>query len=75
MYYSACQDAIWGLDTLGRVFIRTLSPSCPTGMHWTKLDLAQLGMAFVDLTYFSAEAQEKEVLHFGFYFVSSDLKV
>ncbi|XP_025052950.1 tectonin beta-propeller repeat-containing protein 2 isoform X3 [Alligator sinensis] len=43
MYYSACQDAIWGLDTLGRVFIRTLSPSCPTGMHWTKLDLAQLG--------------------------------
>ncbi|KAJ6661900.1 hypothetical protein lerEdw1_013071 [Lerista edwardsae] len=41
--YSACQDAIWGLDHLGQVFIRTLSPNCPTGMHWTKLDLAQLG--------------------------------
>ncbi|XP_066485336.1 tectonin beta-propeller repeat-containing protein 2 [Tiliqua scincoides] len=43
VYYSACQDAIWGLDHLGQVFIRTLSPNCPTGMHWTKLDLAQLG--------------------------------
>nr|XP_028561620.1 tectonin beta-propeller repeat-containing protein 2 isoform X1 [Podarcis muralis]XP_028561709.1 tectonin beta-propeller repeat-containing protein 2 isoform X1 [Podarcis muralis] len=42
-YYSACQDAIWCLDHLGRVFIRTLSPNCPTGMHWTRLDLAQLG--------------------------------
>ncbi|XP_034623824.1 tectonin beta-propeller repeat-containing protein 2 isoform X1 [Trachemys scripta elegans] len=44
--YSACQDAIWGLDKQGQVFIRTLSPSCPAGMHWTKLDLSQLGMAF-----------------------------
>ncbi|XP_053156342.1 tectonin beta-propeller repeat-containing protein 2 [Hemicordylus capensis] len=43
VYYSACQDAIWALDNLGQVFIRTLSPNCPTGMHWTKLDLAQLG--------------------------------
>ncbi|XP_062974139.1 tectonin beta-propeller repeat-containing protein 2 [Elgaria multicarinata webbii] len=43
VYYSACQDAIWSLDSLGRVFIRTLSPNCPTGMHWTRLDLAQLG--------------------------------
>uniref|UniRef100_A0A8C8SAY5 Tectonin beta-propeller repeat containing 2 n=1 Tax=Pelusios castaneus TaxID=367368 RepID=A0A8C8SAY5_9SAUR len=42
-YYSACQDAIWGLDNQGQVFIRTLSPSCPAGMHWTKLDLSQLG--------------------------------
>ncbi|XP_053881318.1 tectonin beta-propeller repeat-containing protein 2 isoform X5 [Malaclemys terrapin pileata] len=41
--YSACQDAIWGLDKQGQVFIRTLSPSCPAGMHWTKLDLSQLG--------------------------------
>ncbi|KFP14317.1 Tectonin beta-propeller repeat-containing protein 2 [Egretta garzetta] len=41
--YSACQDAIWGLDSLGQIFIRTLSSSCPTGMHWTKLDLSQLG--------------------------------
>ncbi|XP_065449709.1 tectonin beta-propeller repeat-containing protein 2 isoform X5 [Chrysemys picta bellii] len=41
--YSACQDAIWGLDKQGQVFIRTLSPSCPSGMHWTKLDLSQLG--------------------------------
>ncbi|XP_038599220.1 tectonin beta-propeller repeat-containing protein 2 [Tachyglossus aculeatus] len=41
--YSACQDAIWGLDSLGQVFIRTLSKSCPTGMHWTRLDLSQLG--------------------------------
>uniref|UniRef100_A0A8C3SZR1 Tectonin beta-propeller repeat containing 2 n=1 Tax=Chelydra serpentina TaxID=8475 RepID=A0A8C3SZR1_CHESE len=43
MCYSACQDAIWGLDKQGQVFIRTLSPSCPAGMHWTKLDLSQLG--------------------------------
>ncbi|KFV56767.1 Tectonin beta-propeller repeat-containing protein 2 [Tyto alba] len=43
VHYSACQDAIWGLDTLGQIFIRTLSSSCPTGMHWTKLDLSQLG--------------------------------
>ncbi|XP_042302049.1 tectonin beta-propeller repeat-containing protein 2 [Sceloporus undulatus] len=43
VYYSACQDAIWCLDSLGQVFIRTLSPNCPSGMHWTKLDLSQLG--------------------------------
>ncbi|XP_054017802.1 tectonin beta-propeller repeat-containing protein 2 [Dryobates pubescens] len=43
VHYSACQDAIWGLDSHGQVFIRTLSSSCPTGMHWTKLDLSQLG--------------------------------
>ncbi|KAM5273691.1 tectonin beta-propeller repeat-containing protein 2 [Ctenodactylus gundi] len=41
--YAACQDALWALDSLGHVFIRTLSKSCPTGMHWTKLDLSQLG--------------------------------
>ncbi|XP_007951307.1 tectonin beta-propeller repeat-containing protein 2 [Orycteropus afer afer] len=41
--YAACQDALWALDSLGRVFIRTLSRSCPTGMHWTRLDLSQLG--------------------------------
>lgn len=43
--YAACQDALWALDSHGQVFIRTLSKSCPTGMHWTKLDLSQLGMA------------------------------
>ncbi|XP_039220728.1 tectonin beta-propeller repeat-containing protein 2 isoform X3 [Crotalus tigris] len=43
VYYSACRDAIWSLNNLGQVFIRTLSPNCPTGMHWTKLDLTQLG--------------------------------
>lgn len=43
--YAACQDALWALDNLGQVFIRTLSKSCPTGMHWTKLDLTQLGTA------------------------------
>ncbi|XP_036887660.1 tectonin beta-propeller repeat-containing protein 2 isoform X2 [Sturnira hondurensis] len=41
--YAACQDALWALDSLGQVFIRTLSMSCPTGMHWTRLDLSQLG--------------------------------
>lgn len=41
--YAACQDALWALDSLGQVFIRTLSRSCPTGMHWTRLDLSQLG--------------------------------
>lgn len=45
--YAACQDALWALDSLGQVFIRTLSRSCPTGMHWTRLDLSQLGMASV----------------------------
>ncbi|NXX67565.1 TCPR2 protein, partial [Spizella passerina] len=47
VHYSACQDAIWGLDSLGQIFIRTLSSSCPTGMHWTKLDLSQLGTTFL----------------------------
>lgn len=42
--YAACQDALWALDSLGQVFIRTLTASCPTGLHWTRLDLAQLGM-------------------------------
>ncbi|XP_041668952.1 tectonin beta-propeller repeat-containing protein 2 [Cheilinus undulatus] len=42
-HLSACRDALWGLDTHGRVCIRTLSPSCPTGLHWTPLDLSQLG--------------------------------
>ncbi|XP_023374638.1 tectonin beta-propeller repeat-containing protein 2 [Otolemur garnettii] len=41
--YAACQDALWALDNFGQVFIRTLSKSCPTGMHWTRLDLSQLG--------------------------------
>ncbi|XP_060037149.1 tectonin beta-propeller repeat-containing protein 2 [Erinaceus europaeus] len=41
--YAACQDALWALDSLGQVFIRTLSKSCPTGMYWTRLDLSQLG--------------------------------
>ncbi|XP_053522060.1 tectonin beta-propeller repeat-containing protein 2 isoform X2 [Artibeus jamaicensis] len=41
--FAACQDALWALDSLGQVFIRTLSKSCPTGMHWTRLDLSQLG--------------------------------
>nr|XP_040055184.1 tectonin beta-propeller repeat-containing protein 2 isoform X2 [Gasterosteus aculeatus aculeatus] len=42
-HLSACRDALWGLDTHGRVSIRTLSPSCPFGLHWTSLDLNQLG--------------------------------
>uniref|UniRef100_A0A671YK70 Tectonin beta-propeller repeat containing 2 n=1 Tax=Sparus aurata TaxID=8175 RepID=A0A671YK70_SPAAU len=42
-HLSACRDALWGLDTHGRVSIRTLSPSCPVGLHWTPLDLSQLG--------------------------------
>lgn len=42
--YAACQDALWALDSRGQVFIRALSQSCPTGMHWTRLDLSQLGM-------------------------------
>ncbi|XP_068607933.1 tectonin beta-propeller repeat-containing protein 2 [Brachionichthys hirsutus] len=42
-HLSACRDALWGLDTHGRVCIRTLSPSCPIGLHWTSLDLSQLG--------------------------------
>ncbi|XP_072221896.1 tectonin beta-propeller repeat-containing protein 2 isoform X2 [Leuresthes tenuis] len=42
-HLSACRDALWGLDSHGRVSIRTLSPSCPTGLHWTPLDLSQLG--------------------------------
>nr|XP_033809051.1 tectonin beta-propeller repeat-containing protein 2 isoform X2 [Geotrypetes seraphini] len=41
--FAACQDAVWALDGLGRVFIRTLSKTCPTGLHWTRLDLSQLG--------------------------------
>ncbi|XP_061898444.1 tectonin beta-propeller repeat-containing protein 2 [Entelurus aequoreus] len=40
---SACRDALWGLDSHGRVSIRTLSRSCPTGLNWTSLDLSQLG--------------------------------
>lgn len=40
---SACADAVWALDGYGGVLIRTLSKTCPTGMHWTRLDLSQLG--------------------------------
>nr|XP_057946209.1 tectonin beta-propeller repeat-containing protein 2-like isoform X1 [Doryrhamphus excisus]XP_057946210.1 tectonin beta-propeller repeat-containing protein 2-like isoform X1 [Doryrhamphus excisus] len=43
VHLSACRDALWGLDSHGRVSIRTLSPSCPTGLSWTSLDLSQLG--------------------------------
>lgn len=57
VHYSACQDAIWGLDSLGQIFIRTLSSSCPTGMHWTKLDLSQLGMTFL-LSRLSVNSQQ-----------------
>ncbi|KAM4664262.1 tectonin beta-propeller repeat-containing protein 2 [Discoglossus pictus] len=42
-HLSACGDAVWALDHQGGVLIRTLSKTCPTGMHWTKLDLSQLG--------------------------------
>ncbi|RVE57688.1 hypothetical protein OJAV_G00218650 [Oryzias javanicus] len=42
-HLSACRDALWGLDSHGRVSIRTLTPSCPAGLHWTRLDLSQLG--------------------------------
>ncbi|KAG5855887.1 hypothetical protein ANANG_G00001720 [Anguilla anguilla] len=40
---TACRDAVWGLDWHGRIHIRTLSPNCPSGLHWTRLDLSQLG--------------------------------
>uniref|UniRef100_A0AAY4BLT5 HPS5-like beta-propeller domain-containing protein n=1 Tax=Denticeps clupeoides TaxID=299321 RepID=A0AAY4BLT5_9TELE len=42
---SACSDALWGLDLYGDVHIRPLSAGCPTGIHWTLLDLSQLGHA------------------------------
>ncbi|XP_076155281.1 tectonin beta-propeller repeat-containing protein 2 isoform X1 [Alosa pseudoharengus] len=45
VHLSACRDALWGLDQHGRVHIRPLSVGCPTGMHWTLLDLNQLGRA------------------------------
>ncbi len=49
--FSACRDALWGLDHYGRVHIRTLSASCSTGMHWALLDLSQLGeITFFPLT-------------------------
>ncbi|XP_067847878.1 tectonin beta-propeller repeat-containing protein 2 [Heptranchias perlo] len=41
--FSASHDAVWGLDFTGKIHIRTLSQNCPSGMHWTKLDLTQLG--------------------------------
>ncbi|KAM3919107.1 tectonin beta-propeller repeat-containing protein 2 isoform 1-T2 [Leptodactylus fuscus] len=43
IHVSACADAVWALDNQGGVLIRTLSKNCPTGMHWTQLDLSQLG--------------------------------
>ncbi|XP_040188930.1 tectonin beta-propeller repeat-containing protein 2 isoform X2 [Rana temporaria] len=43
VHMSACADAVWALDGYGGVLIRTLSKTCPTGMHWTRLDLSQLG--------------------------------
>lgn len=43
VHMSACADAVWALDSQGGVLIRTLSKTCPTGMHWTRLDLSQLG--------------------------------
>ncbi|KAB5562495.1 hypothetical protein PHYPO_G00018440 [Pangasianodon hypophthalmus] len=52
---SACRDALWGLDQYGRVYIRTLTANCPTGLHWTPLDLSQLG--HVRLLSFSCGSQ------------------
>ncbi|KAI5102184.1 tectonin beta-propeller repeat-containing protein 2 isoform X1 [Silurus meridionalis] len=52
---SACRDALWGLDQHGRVHIRTLTANCPTGLHWTPLDLSQLG--HVRLLSFSCGSQ------------------
>uniref|UniRef100_A0A673BVR2 Tectonin beta-propeller repeat containing 2 n=1 Tax=Sphaeramia orbicularis TaxID=375764 RepID=A0A673BVR2_9TELE len=49
-HLSACRDALWGLDAHGRVWIRTLSPSCPTGLTWTPLDLSQLGVRLVSVS-------------------------
>ncbi|XP_028294683.1 tectonin beta-propeller repeat-containing protein 2 isoform X2 [Gouania willdenowi] len=43
LHLSSCPDALWGLDAQGQVFIRPLTPSCPTGLDWTQLDLSQLG--------------------------------
>ncbi|KAM4014366.1 tectonin beta-propeller repeat-containing protein 2 isoform 1-T2 [Anomaloglossus baeobatrachus] len=43
VHMSACADAVWAVDQRGAVLIRTLSKTCPTGMHWTRLDLSQLG--------------------------------
>ncbi|XP_078262140.1 tectonin beta-propeller repeat-containing protein 2 isoform X2 [Rhinoraja longicauda] len=43
MQIAANHDAVWGVDTRGTIHIRTLSENCPSGMHWSQLDLAQLG--------------------------------
>ncbi|CAL9686716.1 unnamed protein product [Knipowitschia caucasica] len=42
-HLSACRDALWALDSHGRVLIRTLTQSCPSGLTWSMLDLSQLG--------------------------------
>ncbi|XP_062863100.1 tectonin beta-propeller repeat-containing protein 2 [Trichomycterus rosablanca] len=52
---SACRDALWILDQHGRVHIRTLTANCPAGLHWTPLDLSQLGR--VRLLSFSCGSQ------------------
>ena len=51
VHLSACKDALWGLDQHGRVHIRSLTLGCPTGMHWTLLDLSQLGEYIDTLTH------------------------
>ncbi|MGH0187131.1 UNVERIFIED_CONTAM: hypothetical protein FKN15_023811 [Acipenser sinensis] len=53
---SACQDAVWGLDTHGSVYIRSLSKSCPSGMHWTRLDLSQLVERFHNVSFFRTDS-------------------
>jgi len=39
-----CEEAVWGLNEEGKVFIRSgIASHCPQGAKWCDLDLKQLG--------------------------------
>ena len=39
-----CEEAVWGLNEEGKIFIRSgIASHCPQGAKWCDLDLKQLG--------------------------------
>lgn len=45
---SVCEEAVWGLNEDGKVYIRSgIADHCPEGAKWCDLDLKQLGMSFL----------------------------
>lgn len=53
---SASADVLWALSVNGNIYLRVgISPKCPQGKEWKKLDMAQLGKSHFHVT-LSSEA-------------------